>query len=423
MYIGKQVARIENQYKKSDLYNIGVEMTKRKGTGNYDMERTKFNVEYVSIQENNLYQEVKKTLKRRNIDYLDKPTTNLLNGATFTSGPEFFEELGMKFKDTNRTYKTGDKKGQIIRVPDIKSNKDIPQVVTYFFDSCMDFLKEYVGEENIILAQIHYDEDTPHLQAYFLPIVKEKKKKCFEKDKNGNIIKEKVKNKKGEIIERAKLLRDNNGKMIYETVKGNFLNNDQFWKDRGGKLSFTRLQDDFNKFINDRGFNLDRGEIGANKEHTNKLEHEIMELKAEIEELKQEKDFSLNEIKNAKETLIKATKSKDTEILNPKKTVIGYSSKDITNIIDYSKELQQLNIIQENEIKSKNNTIKKLEKENSSFKNNQEFKKRNELIKEQKATIKEQTNEINRLNEIVNILNNQITSLKYKFEQELNLRF
>ena len=48
MYDGKQVVRVETQYKKDDLYNIGVEMTDRKGTGNYDKERTISNVEYVS---------------------------------------------------------------------------------------------------------------------------------------------------------------------------------------------------------------------------------------------------------------------------------------------------------------------------------------------------------------------------------------
>ena len=82
MYDGKQVLRIESKYKKSDLYNIGIEMTNRKGTGNYDIERTKFNVDYISLTEKNLYQEVKQTLKTRNIDYLDKPSTNLLNGIT-----------------------------------------------------------------------------------------------------------------------------------------------------------------------------------------------------------------------------------------------------------------------------------------------------------------------------------------------------
>jgi len=179
LYDGKQVLRIESKYKKSDLYNIGIEMTSRKGTGNYDKERTKFNVDYISLTEKNLYQEVKQTLKNRNIDYSDKPSTNLLNGITITSGPEFFQSLGMEFIDSGRTYHTGDKKGQSVLIPNIKSKEDIPNAVSYFFDSCMEFLKDYVGEENIILAQVHYDEDTPHLQAYFLPVVDTVKRKCY----------------------------------------------------------------------------------------------------------------------------------------------------------------------------------------------------------------------------------------------------
>ena len=54
MYDGKQVVRVETHYKKADIYNIGVEMTDRKGTGNYDKKRTKFNIEYVSLTQNNL---------------------------------------------------------------------------------------------------------------------------------------------------------------------------------------------------------------------------------------------------------------------------------------------------------------------------------------------------------------------------------
>ena len=68
MYDGKQVVRVINNYKQKDLYNIGVEMNNRKGTGNYDKDRKQFNVEYVSLNERNLYQEVKQTLKRRNIE-------------------------------------------------------------------------------------------------------------------------------------------------------------------------------------------------------------------------------------------------------------------------------------------------------------------------------------------------------------------
>lgn len=420
MYDGKQVLRIENHFKKSDLYNIGVEMTERKGTGNYDKNRTEFNVEYISMKEKNLYQEIKQNLKKRNIEYSDKPTTNLLNGVTFTSGIEFFESLGMKLKNTDRIYQSGDKKGQIVKVPNIKSKDDIPQAVTYFFDSCMDFLKDYVGEENIVLAQIHYDEDTPHLQAYFMPILNEINKKCYEKDNNGNIIKEKYTNKNGEISFKSKLLRDEFGKIVYKKVKGNFLNNDQFWKNKGGKNSFFNAQNSFNKFINERGFNLDRGEIGANKKHTTKLEYELGELKAELKDLREEKDYSLKEIENTKNALIKATKSREKDILNPKRNVVGYNSKDVSEIIEYSKNLEQIKIIQENEIKSKDLAIKRLSDENKSFKNNKEIKRRNNLIKEQKSTINNQKQEINRLNDLINILENNIEDLKEKFDNEIN---
>ena len=419
MYDGKQVLRLETKYKAKDLYNIGIEMNKRKGTGNYDKDRTKFNVNYVSLNERNLYQEVKQTLKNRNIDYLNKPNTNLLNGITFTSGAEFFESLGMKFANSDRVYKTGNKKGQIIKTPIINSTNDIPQAITYFFDSCMDFLKEQVGEENILLAQIHYDEDTPHLQAYFLPIVNEVSRKCYVRDDKGNVVKEEVKNKLGNKTIVPKLLRDNKGKIVYEKVKGNFLNNDQFWKDRGGKNSYAKMQDSFNKFINARGFKLDRGNIGNNKEHLTKLDFQIEESKAELEELNKEKENTLKIIESSKNSLIKANNEVNKEVLNPKKNIVGYNSNDVQKIIDYSKNLEQINILQQSEIETKDITINKLSMENESFKNNEEIKKRNSLIQEQKQTIKEQKKEINRLSDLVNILTNNIDNLKIKFENEI----
>ena len=51
----------------------------------------------------------------------------------------------------------------------------------------MEYLKEYVCEENVILVQIHYEEDTHHLQAYFLPVVNEVKKIIYELDDNTDI--------------------------------------------------------------------------------------------------------------------------------------------------------------------------------------------------------------------------------------------
>lgn len=226
MYDGKQVLRFANNYKTKDLYLIGNEMNKRIGTGNHDSDKTKFNVHYKDINKSNLYQKVKSILENRNIEYSHKTKTNILNCVTFTSGPEFFMTPGLPFKETDRIYQSGDKKGQNILVPDIKSKNDIPYEVTKYFDSCMKFLEDLVSKENIIMAQVQYDEDTSHLQVYFLPIVNEVKRKCYKRDSEENLIKE-----NGKTI----LLRDKDNKIIYESIKGIFLNNDQFWKDLGGR--------------------------------------------------------------------------------------------------------------------------------------------------------------------------------------------
>lgn len=121
--------------------------------------------------------------------------------------------------------------------------------------------------------------------AYFVPIVSKVKRKYFVKDANGNVFKEEIKKKNGTTSIVPKLLRDDKRKIIYEEVNGKFLNCDQFWKDKGGKLSFYQMQNDFNKFITERGFNLYRGDVGANKENQSKLDYNIAEKKAELKEL------------------------------------------------------------------------------------------------------------------------------------------
>ena len=50
MYDGYQILRFENNYKSKDLYLIGNEMNNRVGTGNYDKERTKFNIKYKELK-------------------------------------------------------------------------------------------------------------------------------------------------------------------------------------------------------------------------------------------------------------------------------------------------------------------------------------------------------------------------------------
>ena len=431
MYDGNQVLRFDNKYKRGDLGGLGIELTDRKGTGNYDKERTKFNTKYVPLDKPNLASQVYSTLEKNNIYYNDGKNVNLVNGAIVTSGQEFFQSLGMKFIESDRTYKVGKKKGQKVLIPDIKSEDDIPLKVKDFFDSSFKFLEDYVGKENIVYAEVHYDEDTPHMHFYFLPVVYEVKRKLFKLDNDGNIIKHEVVGKDGKTRLVPIQLKDENGKNMYRIEKGKFLNCDQFWKDKGGKTSFAKIQDDFNKYITEKGFNLFRGNIGDNVYHKTKAEKEIEDLQEELKDIKKEfeKNKKLNDIEIETTRNIKDIDSK--EILNPtKKKLGGYKNNEIEKLIEYSKNIQKENSSNKGIIKQKdiliNDMSKELESlnnENSKLKDGRAIKERDTLITCLKDTIKKQKKTISEKNSIIESLEDKIDKLEVAFNNFKNKMF
>lgn len=412
MHDGNQVLRFENKFKASDLGGLGVELTERKGTGNYDKERTKFNFSFVPLEKSTLKEQVYSNINKNKIYYNDSKNVNLLNGAVVTSGKEFFQTLGMNFKPSGRKIEYGKNKGEDILIPDIKDEKDISEKVKNFFKDSYDFLEDLVGKENIVYAEVHYDEDTPHMHFYFIPVVNEVKRKVFETDSKGNLVKHEVTGKDGikKLLPTQK--KDANGKNMYTTEKGKFVNCDQFWKEKGGKASYAKIQDDYNKYINDKGYNLFRGNIGDNVYHKTKAQKEIEDMNNQIEEMKLEfeRNKKLNQIEL--ETINQIKDLDDNEILNPQKNKISlYKGKDVDNLIDYSKQIKKQNILNTKNIKEKDYTIetmtKKIEKlslENTKLKDGRGIKERDELIEKQKQIIKEK-------NSIIESLENQVEKL------------
>lgn len=412
MHDGNQVLRFENKFKASDLGGLGIELTERKGTGNYDKERTKFNFSFVPLEKSTLKEQVYSNINKNKIYYNDGKNVNLLNGAVVTSGKEFFQTLGMNFKPSGRKIEYGKNKGEDILIPDIKDEKDIPEKVKTFFKDSYDFLEDLVGKENIVYAEVHYDEDTPHMHFYFIPVVNEVKRKVFETDSKGNLAKHEVTGKDGI----KKLLpiqkKDANGKNMFTTEKGKFVNCDQFWKEKGGKASYAKIQDDYNKYINDKGYNLFRGNIGDNVHHKTKAQKEIEDMNNQIEEMKLEfeKNKKLNQIEL--DTINQIKDLDDNEVLNPQKNKISlYKGKDVDNLIDYSKQIKKQNILNTKDIKEKDYTIetmsKKIEKlslENTKLKDGRGIKERDELIEKQKQIIKEKSS-------IIESLENQVEKL------------
>ena len=423
MYDGNQVLRFENKYKASDLGGLGVELKERKGTGNYDKDRTQFNYSFVPLSTPTLQEQVYSKLKENKIYYNDGKNTNLLNGAIVTSGKEFFQSLGMKFKESDRTHQVGKDKGKPILVPDIKSNDNIPEKVKDFFKDSYNFLEKLVGKDNIVYAEVHYDEDTPHMHFYFMPIVNEVRRKVFETDSSGSIIYREGIDKKGNKKMYPVQKKDKNGKNIFKTEKGKFLNCDQFWKALGGKTSYAKIQDDYNKYITEKGYKLFRGNIGDNKHHKTKAEKEIEDLNEQINEMKIEfeRNKKLNEIEL--QTSEELSKIDEKEILNPiKRKVIGYKDEDINNLIDYSKQIQKQNSNSKSVIRQKNvlieeltDKIDNLQTENSKLKDGRAIKERDTKIHEQELTISNQKKIIKEKNSIIEKLETKVNEIQETF--------
>ena len=96
-----------------------------------------------------------------------------------------------------------------------------------YFQECFKFMTEYkgIGKENILSAVVHLDEETPHMHLVYIPVVN-------SKDKKGNNIRK--------------------------------ISASEFWK---GKDSYKNLQNQFYKYITEKGFNLERGKENTNREH------------------------------------------------------------------------------------------------------------------------------------------------------------
>ena len=422
MNVDYQVLTFKNQIKPKDIGGLGVELNDRKGSGNYDKERTQFNIEYVGFDGHpTLSSKVYETIYTNNIHFNKGDNTNILNGCVVTSGPEFFRKLGLPMKDTGRVHVEGKHIGEPIFCPDIKSKEDIPELVLEYFNESYRFLSNIVGKENVVYAGVHFDEDTPHMHFYFLPVVDHVRRKVFETDESGKRLTKQIYTKNNTIKNVPIQKLNEKGKPIYEVEYGKFLNTDEFWKQLGGKASFARLQDQYNEYITSKGFELDRGEIGANKHHQDKAEHNIKVLEDKIDKLNKELEMN----KRINEVELKTNKDikniNEEELLNPSKDIFKkYKDKDVEKLIDYSKEIKKENIMSKNELEKKELKIEKLENQISQFKSGKTYSDKEKVIANQERIINEQKGIIESLTEEVQSLKAKLNRLLNIFHEKLN---
>lgn len=196
-----QVVRVQN-FSKGSLGGIGKEVEREEKdllenrNQDIDKNRTHLN-EFYKHTENGMYAEFKKVSKALNISNAEnlKKNATTFEGMIITLDKEYFEKLG---------YVPG---------------QEPPGKVKEFFDKSYEFAIQEIGlkgtDKNILCASVHYDETTPHLQLYYIPVVDSWKEKVYEKDENGKVLK----NENGSPIK----ARDDKGKIIYRDKRELFV--------------------------------------------------------------------------------------------------------------------------------------------------------------------------------------------------------
>ncbi len=195
------------KYKRENLkgiYRHNERKNKNYSNDNIDKERSYLNYS-IKSPKYRYDKEFDRLKEKYNLKGQIKTVSNIACEYIITSDKQFFEEIGEE--ETKR-----------------------------YFETAYKFVSEYknLGEQYIMSAKVHMDEETPHMHLIFLPVV-------HTTDKKGNNIDK--------------------------------LACSEFWKE---KDSYRRLQDAFYQYMTSHNFELERG---VPKEETGRVHIDIKEYK------------------------------------------------------------------------------------------------------------------------------------------------
>ena len=236
-------------------YKHNERKTKNHSNKNIDSSKTELNY-YLKKNELSYIKEFDKIKEKYDLKGQIRSNSNIMCEMVFTSDQKFFDKIS--YEESKR-----------------------------YFEESYKFICEYknLGEQNIISAGVHMDEDTPHMHLLFIPVI-------HTTDKQGNKI-NKV------------CCRD-------------------FWK---GKNSYRDLQNSYFKHISEKGFKLERGELVevTNREHYSVQEYKKITNFENTKELLKSIKLELPEtpdIKDFKKIMLNRDEKIKNEIIKPKDDLI-----------------------------------------------------------------------------------------------------
>ncbi|WP_113529324.1 MobV family relaxase [Staphylococcus aureus] len=206
---------------------------------------------------------IQKHVQRENINYenedIDHSKTHL-NYDLVNDRKQNFNNLIDEKIEQNYTGKRKIRKDAVKHIDGMitSDNKffsnQTPADTKRFFEHAKEFLEQEYGKDNLLYATVHMDEKTPHMHFGIVPITKD-------------------------------------GRLSAKDVVGN-------------KKALTSFQDRFNEYVNERGYELERG---TSRELTNRQHEQVSRYKQKTDYHRQEYEHEsqkLDDIKQKNENML-----------------------------------------------------------------------------------------------------------------------
>lgn len=347
---------------------------------------------------------------RKSEEHSNKNIDNTLSSENMELVENYNNNLYGAVKDRIREGYTGKKairKDAVATVgvvcsasSDFFENKSKAENVQYFKD-CKEFFENKVGKENIVCSKIHFDEKTPHMHLYFVPLTDDGRlsaKEVCNREFLRDIQRElpRYLQEKGHCVERG--LEDSTNEHISKKEYENNLLKEKLEELEKASENFMEQQ----RYLEEQRISLE-----IQERNIRELQEELEKERKKIKELKEklnyenEKYYALddivsNTIENKKIFSSKSTVKLDKELYNSLLKYATEGEKVVQKFNSYEDKLSKY------ELELKNS--KKIFDE----KNRDILGKISRLEKEKL----ELQNEVTRLRNVVSQKNNEISKLE-----------
>lgn len=268
MYISYAIIRHE-MYKNNlniltNMYKHNSRLKERYSNKNIDIDKSKDNY-YLKRANVSYYQSIKSVIESKDIESHIQKKSNVLGEFLITSDNNFFNKMNL-------------------------------QEQKQFFNNAYEFVCNKIGEENILNATVHFDEDTPHMHIDYIPMINIGGKK--------------------KLSSRA------------------------IWK---GKDTYHKLQEEyFNYIVKEKGYELERGEVGSLTKHLSVSELKIVTNYDKLLKTEREitKKYWNRELKSSKDIISKKSELSENKGVLKKGT---YEITEVKTLVNkYEQEINEL---------------------------------------------------------------------------------